>query len=363
MEFLSGTIPRMGGSAGKNHNVRKDTGVNDAARDGPAGQPADSESVFDFDEDFGSAAPRQKQAGSQFAARRRYVLDRLHQYALLVRLHRPIGILLLLWPTLWALWIAASGKPDTGILIIFIAGVILTRSAGCAINDYADRDFDPGVERTKERPIAAGTVTPVEALGVCVVLASFALILALQLNVLTLSFAVAGALLAATYPFAKRFHYLPQVHLGLAFSWGIPMAFTAQTGAWPGPIAWLLFLAGVMWAVVYDTEYAMVDREDDIRLGIKSSAILFGDMDWVIIGLLQGLVMCALLMVGWQAELGPAYFVLVIAAAGVFFHQQQLIRTGHPAACLYAFISNNWFGLMVFIGIVLSFLLQRTRLF
>ena len=224
--------------------------------------------------------------------------DRLALYAKLVRLDKPIGILLLLWPALWALFIAANGIPDLTILIVFILGVVLTRSAGCAINDYADRNIDRFVGRTRDRPIAAGLIQPKEALVVCAVLAAIALLLALVfLNKLTILFAIGTAFFAATYPYMKRYHFLPQVHLGVAFAFSIPMAFTAITNQLPPPVAWLLFTAAVIWTTAYDTLYAMVDREDDIKIGVKSTAILFGPMDKPAIGMLQVLVVLCLSLI------------------------------------------------------------------
>ena len=227
----------------------------------------------------------------------------LREYALLMRLDRPIGALLLLWPTLWALWIAAGGPPALDILAIFVLGVLLMRSAGCVINDYVDRDLDSRVSRTRNRPLAAARVSPREALGLFLVLMLAAFALVLLLNPLTVLLSLAGAALAVSYPFLKRFTYLPQVHLGLAFAWAVPMAFAAQQNTVP-PVAWLLMSGAVVWAVVYDTMYAMVDREDDIRAGAKSTAILFGELDRLFIGVFQVLVIVSLLLVGWRAGLG-----------------------------------------------------------
>jgi 4-hydroxybenzoate polyprenyltransferase len=225
-------------------------------------------------------------------------LKRLKAYALLVRLHRPIGIYLLLWPTLWALWIAAGGWPRGDVLFIFLAGVVIMRSAGCAINDYADRHIDPHVARTRDRPVASGLVSPGEALVVFVVLCLLAFVLVLFLNRLTILLSLVAVVLAGSYPFMKRLHHLPQVHLGAAFGWAVPMAFAAQTGEFPPAVAWLVFIAAVLWATVYDTFYAMADREDDLRLGVKSSAILFGDADRMITGVLQMLLLWCLWLVG-----------------------------------------------------------------
>jgi 4-hydroxybenzoate polyprenyltransferase len=277
--------------------------------------------------------------------------EKLRHYAHLVRLDRPIGIYLLLWPTLWALWIAAEGVPDFTILLVFIAGVVLMRSAGCAINDYADREVDPHVARTKTRPIAAGLITPKEALGVFAALSFSALLLALLLNGLTIALSVVAVLLAATYPFMKRFHHLPQVHLGAAFSWAIPMAFTAVTGAMPPLVAWLLFLAAVLWTTAYDTMYAMCDREDDVKIGVKSSAILFGQHDRLIIGILQVLTLLLLAWVGILSGLGTSYWLGLLVALGLSLYQQWLIRHREPLPSLHAFLNNHWLGMAVFIGI------------
>jgi 4-hydroxybenzoate polyprenyltransferase len=282
-------------------------------------------------------------------------------YAHLVRLDRPIGIFLLLWPALWALWIAAEGIPDAQILFVFVAGVVLMRSAGCAINDYADRHIDPHVERTRNRPVAAGMVSPREALWVFVVLSLLAFGLVLLLNRLTLALSLVAIVLAATYPFMKRFHYLPQVHLGAAFGWAIPMAFAAQTGAMPPPVAWLLFIAALLWTTAYDTMYAMADREDDLRIGVKSSAILFGEADRVIIAVLQSLLILTLVLVGTQAGLGWPYYLGVGLATGLGLYQQWLIRGREPQACFQAFLNNNWFGLVIFAGIALDYALRTTE--
>ena len=276
------------------------------------------------------------------------------EYGLLMRLDRPIGALLLLWPTLWALWIAAGGPPALDILVIFVLGVLLMRSAGCVINDYADRDLDPRVERTRDRPLAAARVSPREALGLFLVLILAAFALVLLLNLLTVMLSMAGAALAVTYPFIKRYTHLPQVHLGIAFGWAVPMAFAAQQGGVP-PIAWLLMSAAVVWAVVYDTMYAMVDREDDILAGSKSTAILFGELDRLFVGVFQGLVLVALLLVGGQAELGGFYHAGVGAAACLSIYQQHLIRERTPADCFRAFLNNHWFGASVFAGIALDY--------
>ncbi len=283
--------------------------------------------------------------------------ERLRQYALLMRLHKPIGILLLLWPTLWALWIAAAGHPDTRVLVVFVLGVVLMRSAGCVINDYADRNIDPHVRRTRERPIAAGRVTPREALVLFAVLCLMAFMLVLLMNRLTILLSLIGVLLAATYPFTKRYTHLPQVYLGAAFGWAVPMVFAAQTGAVPA-VAWLIFIANVLWATVYDTMYAMVDREDDLRIGVKSTAILFGTADRLLIGLLQVLLMACLVWVGMWAGLGPVYYAGLAAAAVFALYQQYLIRARQPERCFQAFLNNNWFGATVFAGIAAHYLFR-----
>ncbi|MDD3450313.1 MAG: 4-hydroxybenzoate octaprenyltransferase [Gammaproteobacteria bacterium] len=281
--------------------------------------------------------------------------ERLTEYAVLMRLHRPIGILLLAWPMYWALWIAGAGAPDLRVLLVFTVGAVVMRSAGCVINDYADRDFDPHVRRTTARPIAAGKVSPGEALWVFGVLVALAFTLVLLLNPLTIALAFVAVGLAAGYPFLKRYTSLPQVGLGAAFGWAVPMAFAAQAGAVP-PIAWLVFLAAVIWAVVYDTMYAMVDREDDLKIGVKSTAILFGRADRAVIGLLQALMLVNLVLVGRQAELGPFYYLGLAVAAGLSLYQQWLIRDRDPARCFTAFLNNNWYGLAVFAGLVLDYL-------
>ena len=278
----------------------------------------------------------------------------LGDYARLMRLDRPIGAYLLLWPTLWSLWISADGKPDARIFTIFVAGVWLMRSAGCVINDYADRRFDPHVERTRNRPLATGRVSVAEALVLFAILSLTALMLALRLNRLSLLLAVAGAFLAVTYPFIKRFVSLPQLYLGLSFGWGIPMAFAAQTGRVPR-LAWLLFLANVLWVTVYDTIYAMVDRDDDLKIGVRSTAILFGDSDRHIIAVLQAMTLLALALVGRSAGLGGWYWGGLGAAALFFAHQLWSIRGRDPKACFRAFLNNHYVGLSVFIGILLNY--------
>ncbi len=289
------------------------------------------------------------------AVLRRIDRARLLDYARLMRLDKPIGIYLLLWPTLWALWIAAAGRPDPWILTVFVLGVVLMRSAGCVLNDLADREFDRHVRRTRDRPITAGRVSPREALLLAGLLLLLAFALVLTLNRLTIALAPVGLLLAATYPFAKRYTYLPQFHLGLAFGWAIPMAFAAQTGSLPAA-AWLLLIANILWSVVYDTMYAMADREDDLRIGVKSTAILFGDMDRFWIGVLQALLLLTLLLVGRQAELQGYYHLGLAIVAGLMLWHQYLIREREPEACFRAFLHNNWLGAALFAGIALDYL-------
>ena len=282
-------------------------------------------------------------------------MDKLRQYAHLMRLHKPIGILLLMWPTAWALWIAGEGYPDLLVVFVFAGGVVLMRSAGCVINDYADRDIDPHVTRTRDRPIAAGKVTPLEALVLCAVLCLAAFGLVLLMNSLTVWLSLAGGFLAATYPFMKRYTHLPQVYLGAAFGWAVPMAFAAQTGGVP-KTAWLLFVATVLWATAYDTMYGMVDREEDLKIGVKSTAILFGESDRLIIGVIQVLFLLALVLAGQSAGLGGYYYFGLLLATGLLLYQQYLIRERKPSACFQAFLNNNWVGAAVFGGIVLDYL-------
>ncbi|MDE3210308.1 MAG: 4-hydroxybenzoate octaprenyltransferase [Pseudomonadota bacterium] len=278
-------------------------------------------------------------------------------YLVLTRMDRPAGALLLLWPTWWALWLAAGDFPPWKPLVIFTLGVFAMRAAGCAVNDYADRKLDPQVARTAGRPIASGRVRPGEALAVFGVLLLFAFVLVLFTNRLTIELSFAGAALAALYPFSKRYTYLPQVVLGAAFGWSIPMAFAAVKGGVP-PLGWLLFIANILWSVIYDTEYAMVDREDDIKAGAKSTAILFGDADLPILGMLMGTFLLAMLFVGQRAQLGWPYWLSLAGAAGLFGYQQWLIRDRRREACLTAFRHNNRLGLCLWIGIVLAVALR-----
>ena len=281
---------------------------------------------------------------------------RLPLYGLLIRGDRPVGTLLLLWPTWWALWLAAEGVPSLGVLLVFTAGVWLTRSAGCVINDYADRWLDPQVERTKGRPLATGAVSPREALAVFVAMMLVAFGLVLTMNTLTILLSVAGAFLAATYPFLKRHTYLPQVYLGVAFGWGIPMAFAAVQGTVP-PLAWLLFLGNLLWTTGYDTWYAMVDREDDLKAGSKSTAILFGDADLVALGLLFGGFAWAMWLVGSRAGLGIFYYVALGVAGVLVLRQFWIARDRKREHCFEAFLSNQWVGLAVFAGIAAHYAL------
>ena len=281
--------------------------------------------------------------------------NRLCEYALLMRLHRPIGIYLLLWPTLWALWLAGDGQPPRGAVLVFVLGVALMRSAGCVMNDIADRQFDPHVARTRDRPLAAGRVSLSEAIGLAAGLSLLAFALVLTQNALTVKLSFVGLALAATYPFMKRFHHLPQAHLGAAFGWGIPMAYAAVTDSLPA-IAWLLFLGNVLWAVIYDTQYAMVDREDDRKIGVKSTALWFGERDKRIIAYLQATLLGLLAVIGLLAGRGWIYYLAVFAAAWFALYQQYLIRDRAPEECFKAFLNNNGFGLVVFCGLLLDYL-------
>jgi len=279
----------------------------------------------------------------------------LKHYGRLIRLDGPIGIYLLLWPTLWALWIASQGVPDWKILLIFVAGVFLMRSAGCAINDIADRKVDGQVERTKDRPLPSGDISLKEALGVFFALLFIALLLVLQLNQLTILFSLIAVILAAAYPYMKRYHHLPQIWLGAAFAWSIPMAFTAVTGKLPPPEAWLLFTANLIWTSGYDTMYGMCDREDDVKIGVKSTAILLGNYDRLIVGVTQVFTLLILLWVGTLVGLGVWFWLGLAAAGGFFVYQQYLIRDRDRWLSLKAFLNNNWSGMMVFAGIALDY--------
>ena len=280
---------------------------------------------------------------------------RLQLYKSLIRLDKPIGIFLLLWPTLWGLWVAAEGFPDADVLFVFVIGVVLMRSAGCILNDIADRHYDGHVQRTKERPVASGKVSVTEALILGFALLFIAFLLVLTRNPLTIKLAMVAVLLAAIYPFMKRYTYLPQFFLGLAFGWSVPMAFAAQTGAIP-QIAWLILIANVFWSVVYDTMYAMIDREDDLKAGIKSTAILFDDADRVIIGIIQILVLITLITIGIQADLGISFYGGLALASCFFIYQLWLIRDRKPDQCMRAFLNNNWFGMTVFVALFIDYL-------
>lgn len=275
-------------------------------------------------------------------------------YAALIRLDRPIGTLLLLWPTLWALWIAGAGHPDPRVFAVFVAGVFLMRSAGCAINDFADRKIDGHVERTRERPVAAGALAPAEAVAVFAVLGLLAFALVLTMNALTVRMSFAAIVIAALYPFMKRFTSLPQYVLGAAFAWAVPMAFAAQTAQLP-PVAWVLFVSVVLWTAAFDTIYAMVDRDDDLRIGVRSTAILFGDTERVAIAVMQALALAGLAGVGALAGLGVWYWLGLLAAAGSAAFQQVLIAGRDAENCFRAFLNNNTFGALVFAGIVLHY--------
>ena len=276
---------------------------------------------------------------------------RLGLYAQLIRFEKPIGFYLVLWPTLWALAVAGQGSPDGWILFVFVCGCFLMRSAGCAINDFADRDFDRHVQRTRERPLTSGKITPKEVLAVFAVLALVAFMLVLSLNRLTILLSLGGILLAVSYPFMKRFHYLPQVHLGAAFGWAIPMAFAAQTGTVPKE-AWLLFVANIVWAVAYDTMYSMVDREDDLKLGVKSTAILFGAYDRFMTAIFQLLFLLALVLIGMELEFSLAYYLGLGVATLFMAYEQFLIADRVPEHYFSAFLNNHWVGAAVFAGIM-----------
>jgi len=276
------------------------------------------------------------------------------QYAYLMRLHRPIGIFLLLWPTMWALWIAGRGEPTPDIVLVFVLGVIMMRSAGCVVNDYADRHIDGHVKRTRLRPLVSGRVTTTEAILLAITLVVLAFLLVLTCNPLTVMLSFVGAALGFIYPFLKRMTNLPQVGLGLAFSWGVPMAFAAQT-AHVDRAAWFLFITAVIWPLIYDTMYAMVDREDDMRIGVKSSAVMLNAMDTVVIGLLQILFLVMLIIVGLMYRLESPFYLSLIVVMMFFVYQQWLIKDRLPANCLRAFLNNNWVGIAIFLGIVLSY--------
>lgn len=280
---------------------------------------------------------------------------KLLAYHRLMRTDKPIGALLLLWPTLWALWVATPGVPPLGILAVFIAGVWLMRAAGCVVNDYADRKFDGHVKRTANRPLPSGAVSEKEARNLFIVLVLLAFVLVLTLNLMTILLSVAALALAWTYPFMKRYTHLPQVVLGAAFGWSIPMAFAAVSESVPLS-CWLMFLANILWAVAYDTLYAMVDRDDDVKIGIKSTAILFGRHDKLIVGILQVLVLVLMATVGWLNGLGWAFYASIVVAGALFAWQQKMIVHRDRDACFKAFLNNNYVGLALFVGLAVSYL-------
>ncbi len=286
------------------------------------------------------------------------LVRQLRNYSKLMRLDKPIGIWLLLWPTLWALWLAGAGAPDQGLFVIFVLGVVVMRSAGCVLNDYADRNIDPYVERTRTRPIASGAVAPMEALTLFVALGLIAIGLASMLNTPARLLATIAAALTVAYPFVKRFVSVPQFVLGAAFGWAVPMVFAAQTGSTP-ELAWLIFGTAMIWAVIYDTFYAMVDRADDMKVGVKSTAILFGEADLFVIGGLQVLMLFALILIGVRAGLGFWYYLSVAAAAVLMGWHQWLARDRQPAGCFAAFLHNHLIGMVIFLGIVLHYTFNR----
>ena len=304
--------------------------------------------------DLSSSSPKAKEA--PFFHR---LARRLEEYAQLARFNRPVGTWLLLWPALWALWIAGDGAPHQKVLIVFVLGVVVMRAAGCVINDFADRDIDPHVRRTRDRPLAARRVSPVEALVLFAVFLAIALYLVTFLDLLTVKLACIGAALTISYPFVKRVFAMPQLYLGISFGgWSVPMAFAAQTGKLPR-VAWVLYIAAVVWAAIYDTIYAMIDREDDLKIGVKSSAILFADMDKVLIFAMQVMMIFALVLAGQNMHFGRWYYAGLGAAAVLFLHQQWLIRDRNPAGCLRAFVSNQYVGMVIFVGILLQYIYSQ----
>tara|TARA_R110002167_G_scaffold252094_11_gene458393 strand:- start:1394 stop:2254 length:861 start_codon:yes stop_codon:yes gene_type:complete len=275
-------------------------------------------------------------------------------YLQLMRLHKPIGIYLVLWPTLWALWIAAEGVPSLTVLFVFVLGVVLMRSAGCVINDFADRKIDGEVKRTKDRPLVTGLITAKQAMILFIILCASAFLLVLSMNLLTIYLSLGGFILAFIYPFMKRHTHLPQVFLGAAFAWAVPMAYAAQTNRVPS-IVWLIYMATLIWTVAYDTMYAMVDRDDDLKIGVKSTAILFGDSDRAIIAFLQVLVILTLCIIGQQAKLGQYFYLGIVVSSVLFVYQQHLIRHRDRDACFKAFLNNNWVGLVLFCAVFLDY--------
>lgn len=278
-------------------------------------------------------------------------------YARLMRLHRPIGIYLVFWPAIWALWIASEGVPSVKLLAIFTLGAIFMRSAGCVINDYADRNVDGHVSRTKDRPLITGDVSAAEAIALFILLLVLSFVLVLFTNSFTVYLSLGGAALAFCYPFMKRYTHLPQVVLGAAFAWAVPMAFAAQTGEL-GRGVWLIYTAVVLWTVAFDTLYAMVDRKDDLKIGVKSTAILFGDQDKLFVGVLQVMTIASLVMAGKQFELGFVYYLGLAVASGLFVFQQLQIQKREPQKCFQAFLNNNYVGMAIFIGIAADFALK-----
>ncbi|GAA6167123.1 4-hydroxybenzoate octaprenyltransferase [Sessilibacter corallicola] len=278
-----------------------------------------------------------------------------NDYLALMRMDKPVGTLLVLWPVLWSLWLASDGSPSVKNLVIFVLGVFVMRSAGCVINDYADRNFDGSVKRTKQRPLASGKLSEQNALSLFFILCLVALLLVLLTNWMTVALSVGALILASVYPFAKRHTHLPQIVLGAAFSWSIPMVFTAETGT-VGKEIWLIYFVNLLWVVAYDTYYAMVDRDDDLKIGVKSTAVLFAEMDKTIIGFLQVLVVIGLLMIGSQFNLGGIYILGVVITAGLFVYQQWITRDREREKCFAAFKNNQWVGLVIFIFIALDYL-------
>ena len=283
--------------------------------------------------------------------------DKLKHYWRLARFDKPIGILILLWPALWALWVASDGKPDKLVLVVICSGVVLMRAAGCVINDYADREIDPLVKRTKQRPIAAGKVSPKEALILFAILCSMAFILVLRLNLMTILLSFIAAFLAGSYPFMKRYTNLPQAYLGIAFGFAVPMSFSAQINSIPG-VAWVMYLAVMLWALVYDTMYAMVDKEDDLKIGVKSTAILFGKRDREIMAVLQVIIIILLIIVGKMQQLGGFYYSGVAIAFALSIYQQKLIFNREKKQCFKAFLNSNYFGMAVFVGLFFDYLVN-----
>ncbi len=283
----------------------------------------------------------------------RQQMTKWQAYSRLMRIDKPIGTLLLLWPTSWALWLANRAMPPLPVLIVFVAGVFVMRAAGCVINDYADRKVDGHVERTKLRPLASGAVTAKEAKMLFVVLGLIAFGLVLSMNLMTIMLSVVGLALAWVYPFMKRYTHLPQVVLGAAFGWAIPMAWAAVSESLP-LVCWLVFLANICWTVAYDTQYAMVDREDDLKIGVKSTAILFGQYDKLIIGLLQLATLGLMALVGTRLHLNGAFYWTLLLAGGLFVYQQKLIAKRARQACFQAFLNNNYVGLVLFLGVLMN---------